>query len=144
MHANTQIPKVIGFERIAEVEGNDAWHGAARFFWKTVTTNRSVSIGGNSVREHFHPANDFSSMMHDVQGPETCNTYNMLRLTKLLYQVDGGSNYMDYYEKALYNHILSTQNSKTGGFVYFTPAFRALPCLLSATNQFLVLCRVGP
>lgn len=121
MHANTQIPKVIGFERIAEVEGNDAWHGAARFFWQTVTTNRSVSIGGNSVREHFHPANDFSSMMHDVQGPETCNTYNMLRLTKLLYQVDGGSNYMDYYEKALYNHILSTQNSKTGGFVYFTP-----------------------
>ncbi|WP_321335148.1 glycoside hydrolase family 127 protein [uncultured Bacteroides sp.] len=121
LHANTQIPKVIGFERIAEVEGNKDWHQAASFFWKTVVNNRSVSIGGNSVREHFNPADDFSSMMHDVQGPETCNTYNMLRLTKLLYQVNPNSKYIDYYERALYNHILSTQDAKTGGLVYFTP-----------------------
>nr|WP_235816422.1 glycoside hydrolase family 127 protein [Bacteroides ihuae] len=121
LHANTQIPKIIGFERIAEVEGNEDWHGAASFFWETVIKNRSISIGGNSVREHFHPADDFSSMMHDVQGPETCNTYNMLRLTQLLYQVNADSKYMDYYERALYNHILSTQNPKTGGLVYFTP-----------------------
>ncbi len=121
LHANTQIPKVIGFERIAELEGNKKWHQAASFFWETVVENRSVSIGGNSVREHFNPANDFSSMMHDVQGPETCNTYNMLRLTELLYQVNPNSKYIDYYERALYNHILSTQDAKTGGLVYFTP-----------------------
>ena len=120
-HANTQIPKVIGFKRIADVTDDAAWDGAARFFWQTVVEHRSVSIGGNSVREHFHPADDFSSMMASEQGPETCNTYNMLRLTKMLYTTTGDSRYMDFYERAMYNHILSTINPVQGGFVYFTP-----------------------
>lgn len=120
-HANTQIPKVIGFKRIADLDGNQEWSSASEFFWNTVVENRSVSIGGNSVREHFHKSDDFSSMMTSEQGPETCNTYNMLRLTKLLYGTSGEVNYMDYYERALYNHILSSQNPVQGGFVYFTP-----------------------
>jgi len=121
MHANTQIPKVIGYKRIADIEGNKEWDKAADFFWKTVVENRSITIGGNSVREHFHPADDFSSMLESEQGPETCNTYNMLRLTKMLFETSGDSHYMDYYERALYNHILSTVNPIQGGFVYFTP-----------------------
>ena len=60
-------------------------------------------------------------MMTSEQGPETCNTYNMLRLTKMLYQTSGDMAYMDYYERALYNHILSSQNPVQGGLVYFTP-----------------------
>lgn len=136
MHANTQIPKVIGYKRIAEVSQDDKdwthaaeWDHAARFFWNTVVGHRSVCIGGNSVREHFHPSDNFTSMLNDVQGPETCNTYNMLRLTKMLYQNSGNfdhSNepdprYADYYERALYNHILASQEPDKGGFVYFTP-----------------------
>ena len=136
MHANTQIPKVIGYKRVAEVSKDDKdwnhaaeWDNAARFFWNTVVNHRSVCIGGNSVREHFHPSDNFTSMLNDVQGPETCNTYNMLRLTKMLYQNSGdvdNSNkpdprYVDYYERALYNHILSSQEPDKGGFVYFTP-----------------------
>ena len=121
MHANTQIPKVIGYKRIADLEGIQDWSEAARYFWETVVEHRSISIGGNSVREHFHPATDFSSMLTSEQGPETCNTYNMLRLTKMLYQTSGEVSYMDYYERALYNHILSTINPIQGGFVYFTP-----------------------
>lgn len=121
MHANTQIPKVIGFKRIADLDGEKTWSDASDFFWHTVVNNRSVSIGGNSVREHFHKADDFSSMMTSEQGPETCNTYNMLRLTKMLYQTSGDMAYMDYYERALYNHILSSQNPVQGGLVYFTP-----------------------
>lgn len=121
IHANTQIPKVIGFKRIADLEGNVDWDEASAFFWNTVVDNRSVSIGGNSVREHFHRSDDFSSMMTSEQGPETCNTYNMLRLTKMLYQTSGNTSYMDYYERALFNHILSSQNPVQGGFVYFTP-----------------------
>ncbi|MDR0982988.1 MAG: glycoside hydrolase family 127 protein [Culturomica sp.] len=136
MHANTQIPKVIGYKRIAELSQNDKawnhaaeWDHAARFFWNTVVDHRSVCIGGNSVREHFHPADNFSSMLTDVQGPETCNTYNMLRLTKMLYQNsqnptnknEPDPNYVDYYERALYNHILSSEEPDRGGFVYFTP-----------------------
>jgi len=121
LHANTQIPKVIGYERYAEATGDTAWSGAADFFWNTVIDDWTVSIGGNSVREHFHPANDFSSMIESNQGPETCNTYNMLRLTKLLFLSDPKSKYIDYYERALYNHILSSEDPVKGGFVYFTP-----------------------
>jgi DUF1680 family protein len=121
LHANTQIPKVIGFERIAELTGDTAWASAAAFFWQTVVNNRSVAIGGNSVREHFHPTTDFSSMVDSREGPESCNTYNMLKLSKALYAASGSEKYIDYYERALYNHILSSQHPDEGGFVYFTP-----------------------
>lgn len=121
LHANTQIPKVIGFKRIADLTDNRKWLQAARFFWNTVVEHRTVCIGGNSVREHFHPTQDFSPMLQDVQGPETCNTYNMLRLTKMLYQDTPEAKLADYYERALYNHILSSQHPGKGGFVYFTP-----------------------
>ena len=120
-HANTQIPKVIGYKRIADLEGLADWDKAAKFFWDVVITQRSVSIGGNSMREHFNPTNDFSGLLASEQGPESCNTYNMLRLTKMLYQTSADKSYIDYYERALYNHILSILNPVQGGFVYFTP-----------------------
>ncbi|RYD93305.1 MAG: glycosyl hydrolase, partial [Sphingobacteriales bacterium] len=120
IHANTQIPKVIGFMRIAGMAQDTAWAGAADLFWNTVVKHRTISIGGNSVREHFNPADDFSSMLEDREGPETCNSYNMLKLSKLLFLSKHSAGYMDYYERTLYNHILSSQ-SPEGGFVYFTP-----------------------
>jgi DUF1680 family protein len=120
LHANTQIPKVIGFARIGELSGERSWVEAATFFWETVTRHRTVAFGGNSVREHFNPAGDFSSMVVSREGPETCNTYNMLRLTAQLYRLDPQPRYADYYERALFNHILSSQHPEHGGFVYFT------------------------
>lgn len=119
-HANTQIPKVIGYKRIADIEHNDEWSEASRYFWENVVSKRSVCIGGNSTGEHFNATNDFSRMIKSTEGPETCNTYNMLRLSKMLYRTSADKTYMDYYERALYNHILSTQNPNTGGLVYFT------------------------
>ena len=142
MHANTQIPKVIGFKRIADLEGNRDWSEAARYFWETVVDHRSITIGGNSVREHFHPADDFSSMLTSEQGPETCNTYNMLRLTKMLYETSADVHFMDYYERALYNHILSTQDPVQGGFVYFTP-MRAGHYRVYSQPQTSFWCCVG-
>ncbi|OCX53009.1 glycosyl hydrolase [Mucilaginibacter sp. PPCGB 2223] len=121
LHANTQIPKVIGFERIAELSHDTVYSSAARFFWQTVVNNRSVSIGGNSVREHFNPSNDFASMLESEQGPETCNSNNMLKLSKMLFLDEGKAGYIDFYERLLYNHILSSQHPVKGGFVYFTP-----------------------
>lgn len=125
LHANTQIPKVIGFKRMADLQPDSARRceldRSALFFWDNVTRNRSISIGGNSVREHFHPSDNFSTMLTSEQGPETCNTYNMLRLTKMLYRTSADPRFIDYYERALLNHILSSQNSRTGGLVYFTP-----------------------
>ncbi|MDH5826966.1 glycoside hydrolase family 127 protein [Sphingobacterium faecium] len=119
-HANTQIPKVLGFKRIADLAQEETWADAVRYFWESVVTQRSISFGGNSVSEHFNPTNDFSKMIHSIEGPETCNTYNMLRLTKMLHQTDPQGRYLDYYERSLYNHILSSQHPENGGFVYFT------------------------
>jgi DUF1680 family protein len=121
LHANTQIPKVIGFKRIAALSGDKDMAHAAEFFWQTVVDNRTVAIGGNSVKEHFHDAHDFSPMIDEVEGPETCNTYNMLKLTELLFAGSDKALYADYYERALYNHILASQHPDSGGFVYFTP-----------------------
>lgn len=121
LHANTQIPKVVGFQRVAQVADDSEWQAAADFFWETIVDERSVSIGGNSVREHFHSKDDFSSMVTSVQGPETCNTYNMLRLSKLLFLSKPKAGYLDFYERGLYNHILSSQHPENGGYVYFTP-----------------------
>jgi uncharacterized protein len=120
LHANTQIPKVVGFQRYAAAANNPDWNRASEFFWDTIINNWTVSIGGNSVNEHFHSDDDYSSLITSVQGPETCNTYNMLRLTKQLFLAHPDSKYLDYYERALYNHILSSIHPD-GGYVYFTP-----------------------
>ena len=121
LHANTQIPKVVGFEQVAQAADLEGWHRAAHFFWKTVVNQRSVVIGGNSVREHFHDKNDFTPMVREIEGPETCNSYNMLKLTRQLFAAQPRAAYADYYERTLYNHILSSQDPRTGGLVYFTP-----------------------
>jgi len=121
LHANTQIPKVVGFARIAELGGDASWGNAARFFWETVVEKRSVAIGGNSIREHFNPVDDFAPLAESREGPETCNTYNMLRLTELLFREEPAARYADYYERALFNHILSSIHPDHGGLVYFTP-----------------------
>jgi len=120
-HANTQIPKVIGLERIATLTGNKAADSGARFFWEDVTGLRSVAFGGNSVSEHFNDPRDFHGMLTHREGPETCNTYNMLRLTEQLFAAGPSAAYADYYERALYNHILSAINPAHPGYVYFTP-----------------------
>lgn len=86
-----------------------------------MTKNRSVAFGGNSVSEHFHDPKDFGGMLQNREGPETCNTYNMLRLTEQLFAAQPSAAYADYYERALYNHILSSINPATPGYVYFTP-----------------------
>ncbi|MFC5683871.1 glycoside hydrolase family 127 protein [Flavobacterium sp. MAHUQ-51] len=121
LHANTQIPKVIGFEKIAALNDNKAWKNASDYFWHNVTEKRSVAFGGNSYREHFNPIDDFKKVLESNQGPETCNSYNMLRLTMALFLNNNDPSYLDFYERTLYNHILSTQHPEKGGFVYFTP-----------------------
>ncbi|PWT75641.1 MAG: hypothetical protein C5B59_08465 [Bacteroidetes bacterium] len=120
-HANTQVPKAIGFERIGELSGDKEYADAASFFWETVTTNRTLAFGGNSRREFFPAAASCSDFINDVEGPESCNSYNMLKLTESLFRKNPSAKYADYYERTLYNHILSTQNPDHGGYVYFTP-----------------------
>lgn len=120
-HANTQIPKVVGLERIATLTGDKEADSGARFFWENVTRKRSLAFGGNSVSEHFNDPKDFHGMLESREGPETCNTYNMLRLTEQLFASQPNAVYADFYERALYNHILASINTRRPGYVYFTP-----------------------
>ncbi|GAA4663659.1 beta-L-arabinofuranosidase domain-containing protein [Kineococcus glutinatus] len=120
LHANTQIAKVVGYARVAAHTGDPRYLRAALHFWQVVTGRRTVAIGGNSVREHFHPADDFGPVLLDRQGPETCNTANMLELTALLFALTGDPALLDFHERATLNHVLSSQHPGRGGFVYFT------------------------
>ena len=139
-HANTQIPKVIGFQRIAELTGDSTFRKAARFFWETVTDHRSLAFGGNSRKEHFPSKSSSKDFIDDVEGPESCNSYNMLKLTEDLFRAEPEAHYVDYYERTMYNHILSTQNPVTGGYVYFTPARPRSYRVYSTPNEAMWCC----
>ncbi|MGN8025299.1 beta-L-arabinofuranosidase domain-containing protein [Microbacterium sp. 22242] len=121
LHANTQIPKAVGYASTAAATGDDSFLAAADTFWRTVVERRTVAIGGNSVREHFHDARDFTPMIDDREGPEFCNTANMLKLTRALAERELRPEHLDYAERALFNHVLASQHPEHGGFVYFTP-----------------------
>ena len=121
LHANTQIPKAVGYASTAVATGDDSYLRAAEAFWRTVVEHRTVAIGGNSVREHFHDAHDFTPMIDDREGPEFCNTYNMLGLTRALAERELRPELLDFAERAIFNHVLASQHPERGGFVYFTP-----------------------
>ena len=140
MHANTQIPKVIGFQRIAELDGDTKWHEASQYFWDLVTKERSLAIGGNSRREHFPTKETCIDYVNDIDGPESCNTYNMLKLTEFLNRANPNAAYGDFYERAMFNHILSTQHPEHGGYVYFTSARPRHYRNYSAPNMAMWCC----
>lgn len=139
-HANTQVPKVVGFQRIAELTSNDHYQKAAEFFWQTVTSGRTLAFGGNSRREFFPSAAASIDFVNEVEGPETCNSYNMLKLTEGLFREKPLAKFADYYERTLYNHILSTQHPVHGGYVYFTSARPRHYRVYSAPNQGMWCC----
>ena len=121
LHSNTQIPKVIGFTRLYELTGQVDYRAAARFFWSTVVDRRTFATGGNADREHFFPPAEFSQHLASAKTMETCCTYNMLRLTRMLFASDPLTTYADYYERALYNSILASQDPDSGMMTYFQP-----------------------
>ena len=140
MHANTQVPKVVGFERISELSGDEGYHHAADFFWDIVTGQRSLAFGGNSRREHFPSKEACMDFINDIDGPETCNTNNMLKLTEDMHRRNPEARYADYYELATFNHILSSQHPEHGGYVYFTPARPRHYRNYSAPNEAMWCC----
>lgn len=121
LHANTQLPKVQGWVRLADLQALPEGAAASRYFWHRVVRHRSVPLGGHGVREHFHPPEDFSPLTEAVEGPESCNSYNMMLLDALLWQQGPWAGYMDHAERTLYNQVLPAQHPVTGGLVYFTP-----------------------
>jgi DUF1680 family protein len=118
LHANTQIPKMIGAARQYELTGDQRDADIANFFWERVALHRSYVIGGDSDNEHFFPVNTFSNHLSALTC-ETCNTYNMLKLTRHIFEWAPNATAMDFYERGLYNQILGSQDPDTGMFTYF-------------------------
>ena len=119
-HSNTNIPKAIGSARQYELTGRGKDKIIASFFWQTMVHRHSYVIGGNSNYEYCGEPGKLSNRLSD-NTCETCNTYNMLKLTRHLFCLEPKSEYADYYERALYNHILASQNPETGMMCYFVP-----------------------
>lgn len=120
LHANTQFPKFIGMAREYELAGDESYRKGCEFFWNVVTKERSYVIGGNSDGEGFSPKEHLSKYIGS-SPTETCNTYNMLKLTRQLLGWEPKAEYADYYERALYNHILPQQNPENGMVLYYMP-----------------------
>lgn len=120
IHANTQIPKLIGLARLHELTGEARHLKAASFFWETVTRNYSYVIGGNADREYFAGPRSISRHITE-QTCESCNSYNMLKLTRYLYAQRPHASYFDFYERTHLNHILAQHHPQTGMFAYMVP-----------------------
>lgn len=120
-HANTQIPKFTGFEKYYTYSGDKRFEQAALNFWDIVTKQHTWVIGGNSTGEHFFPTSEFEKRVLLIGGPETCNSVNMMRLTEALFAYYPDAQKADYYERVLFNHILSAYDPEKGMCCYFTP-----------------------
>jgi uncharacterized protein len=118
LHANTQIPKAIGAARDCELTSEPRYCRVAEEFWSKVALGRSYAIGGNSEDEHFFPVAHFSRHLGESTA-ETCNTYNMLKLTRDLFRRDADPTRLDFYERGLFNHILASNDPATGEVTYF-------------------------
>ncbi len=129
LHANTQIPKFIGFQRLYQLTGKPEYEQAAEFFWQTVVDHRSFVTGGHGDNEHFFPTTDFAKHLTSAKTIETCCEYNMLKLTRALFELNPSATYADFYELVLYNCILASQDPDNGMMTYFQPLRPGYPKL---------------
>ncbi|HXY41370.1 MAG TPA: beta-L-arabinofuranosidase domain-containing protein [Vicinamibacteria bacterium] len=120
LHANTQIPKAIGAALDCALTGEARYCAVARGFWEAVALHRSYVTGGHSEDEHFSPVRALSRHLAESTS-ETCNTYNMLKLTRRLFLLDGAPSVLEFYERGLFNHILASQANEPGRMTYFLP-----------------------
>lgn len=119
-HSNTNIPKIIGAERRYQLTGDTKDSTIADYFWHTIVQHHTYVNGGNSNYEYLGEEDKLNDRLSD-NTTETCNTYNMLKLTRELFTVNPGTGYADFYERALYNHILASQEPDSGMMCYFVP-----------------------
>ena len=121
LHVNTQVPKVIGAAREFELTGEEYYRHVATYFWDEVVYHRSYVTGGTSNYEAWRTGPDVLAAELSNASHETCVTYNMLRLTRQLFTWSAAPRLADYYERALLNGILPTQDPATGMVMYYVP-----------------------
>jgi uncharacterized protein len=118
LHGNTQIPKVVGLAREFELNSEPGCRVAAESFWEHVVNHRSYAIGGHGESEHFFPVEQFPQRL-TPNTCETCNTYNLLKLTKHLFTWHPDAARMDFVERAMINHLAANIGREPGEFGYF-------------------------
>ena len=138
-HSNMQIPKVIGVSRLYELTGEGKDSTIASFFWNTVVHHHTYAIGGNSNYEYFHTPDSLNKQL-SANTTETCNTYNMLKLTRHLFSWQPDAKWEDYYERALYNHILASQNHSDGMMCYYVPLLAGANKVFSTPDSSFWCC----
>ncbi|MHC1704507.1 MAG: beta-L-arabinofuranosidase domain-containing protein [Tenuifilaceae bacterium] len=119
-HSNTNVPKAIGSARQYELSNLESDKTIASFFWDIMVHHHTYVIGGNSNYEYCGEPDKLNDHLSD-NTCETCNTYNMLKLTRHLFAWNPNNELADFYERALYNHILASQNPTDGMMCYFVP-----------------------
>ncbi len=125
LHGNTQVPKLLGHLVRYIYTGNETDRKAARFFWEQVALHHSFATGGHGRNEYFGEPGKLNDMI-DGRTAETCNVYNMIKLTRALFSVEPDARYADFHERALFNHILASQDPEDGRFCYMVPVGRGV------------------
>ncbi|NQV32506.1 MAG: glycoside hydrolase family 127 protein [Phycisphaeraceae bacterium] len=144
LHANTHVAQAVGIAHCGNLSGDPSELKASENFWELVTRQHVFAIGGNSFKEWFDkpgvetgPSIDNHKALPATTA-ESCNTHNMLKLTTRLFEREPRAEYADYFERALYNHLLATVAPDTGAVTYFTPLYGHFRTYLNGTH-----CCVG-
>jgi len=124
-HANTQVPKMLGSLTRYVYTGDETDHKAATYFFDEVAWHHSFVTGGHGKNEYFGQPDKLNNMV-DGRTAESCDVYNMLKMSRELFSVDPEIKYADYHERALFNHVLASQDPNDGRVCYMVPVGRGV------------------
>lgn len=125
LHGNTQVPKLLGSAARFSLTGNPGDGYAAAFFWDSVVQHHSFATGGHGKDEYFGPPDKLNDRV-DGRTAETCNVYNMIKLTRQLFALRPDPFYAEFHERALFNHILASMDPEDGRTCYMVPVGRGV------------------
>ncbi len=139
-HADEMSGKFVGNARIAQLKRDDRYLQASFNYWKDVVHNRTVCFGGSGVASYYQPADKTGRYITEADGPETCNSSDMMKITQYLFQVTHDPSMVDYYENVQLNHILGTLDPETGGYAFYTPSRPSSYRIYSTINESMWCC----
>jgi DUF1680 family protein len=139
IHGNTQVPKLYGALKVYLYTGNETEGTAAKYFWNEVAQHHTFATGGNTRNEYFGQPDQLSSMI-DGRTAETCNIYNMIKMARTLFSLQTDIRNADYHERALFNHILASQDPDDGRVCYMVPVGRGVQHEYQGKFQSFTCC----
>jgi uncharacterized protein len=139
IHGNTQIPKLYGALKVYMYTGNETEGMAAKYFWDEVTQHHTFATGGNTRNEYFGQPDQLSNMV-DGRTAETCNVYNMIKMARTLFSMQPDVRFANYHERALFNHILASQDPDDGRVCYMVPVGRGVQHEYQGKFQSFTCC----